>query len=44
VEGRAPLRGRNPATVVAPTFWNRPRIKFSVQGVIRTRIHLDPAR
>ena len=24
--------GANPATVVAPTFWTRPRIKFSVKG------------
>jgi nickel-dependent lactate racemase len=24
--------GENPTTVVAPTFWTRPRIKFSVKG------------
>jgi len=24
--------GENPVTVVAPTFWTRPRIKFSVKG------------
>ena len=24
--------GDNPTTVVAPTFWSRPRIKFSVKG------------
>lgn len=24
--------GKDPATVVAPTFWTRPRIKFSVKG------------
>ena len=24
--------GTNPTTVVAPTFWTRPRIKFAVKG------------